>query len=82
MQNLKSGDLLFSNCYTNVWDSPGDSGISSIVDHIDEKEPVILIDVYKRKYYDSEVTELKVLTTNGNVGWVAAERLQESWVIL
>ena len=82
MQKLKVGDLLISSCYANVWDNPGDSGISSIIDHIDEKEPVILIDIYKRKYYETEVTELKVLTIGGNVGWVAAERLHESWVIL
>lgn len=82
MQNLKSGDLLLSNSYANVWDNPGDTSCSTIVDHIEEKQPVIIIEVYKRKYYEAEVTELKVLTPGGNVGWVAAERLHESWTIL
>lgn len=82
MEKLKSGDLLISNCYANVWDNPGDSGISSIIDYIEEKQAIIVIGVYKRKYYESEITELKVLTPGGNVGWVAAERLNESWVII
>ena len=82
MQTLKAGDLLISGCYSNVWDSPGDSFISAIVDYIEEKQPIIVIEVYRRKYYETEVTELKVLTPGGVVGWVAAERLNETWSLM
>ena len=82
MENLKAGDLLISSCYVNVWDNPGDTSCSTIIDYIEEKQAIIVIDIYKRKYYENEVTELKVLTPGGNVGWVAAERLNESWAIL
>jgi len=82
MQNLKAGDLIISTGYTNVWDNPGDTSCSTIIDYIDEKQAIIVIGIYKRKYYEAEVTELKVLTPSGNVGWVAAERLHESWVIM
>lgn len=81
MQNLKSGDLLISTRYANVWDNPGDVSCSTVIDYVDERQPVIVISVHKRKYYEHEITELMILTPSGNIGWVAAEKANEIWTV-
>lgn len=79
---IRPGDLMFSNVSTNVWDTPGDHSPSSVVDLLEEKQPVIVLEIYKRKYYEHNLTEIKVLTPNGAVGWVAIEKVDKDWVIM
>jgi hypothetical protein len=43
---------------------------------------VIVLEIYKRKYYEHNLTEIKVLTPNGAIGWVAIEKVDKVWVIM
>jgi hypothetical protein len=76
------GDLMFSSISTNIWADPGDTHSSTVVGHLGEKQPVIILRVYRRKYFEKEITEIKILGPEGVVGWVAVEKLMSSWVIL
>lgn len=82
MQSLKAGDLLIAVRYSNVWDNPGDTFCSTIIDYIEEKQPIIVIDIYKRAHYENVITELMILTPAGNVGWVTSEKLDEFTAVL
>lgn len=75
MSNPKVGDFLISKGYANVWDNPGDVVISQIVDFIDENQHVVVLEIYKRRFNKHDITELKILTPGGNIGWVGIETI-------
>lgn len=75
MSNPKPGDFLVSKGYANVWDNPGDVVISQIVDFIDENQHVVVLEIYKRRFNKHDITELKILTPGGNIGWVGIETI-------
>ena len=82
MHELKAGDLLLSNRYMNVWDKPADTFCSIIVDRIEEKQTIIIIETCKKKDDDIDTVEIKILTCAGVVGWITAQKSDEPWVKL
>jgi len=83
MPEIKPGDFLVSNGYANVWDNPGDVDVSQIVDYLDEQHLILILQIYTRKFNEHNITEVKILTPGGNIGWVGLEKITgDSWITI
>lgn len=81
---VRVGDLLSMKGYANLWDVQCHVSPSMVIQNLEKMEPVLVVEVpgrLRKNYTGSPLMEVKVLTTGGNIGWLALDKSKGDWVV-
>ena len=75
------GDLLVSASRTNVWSCHSGVSPARVVDWLDFKKTVLVLQVHCHEANGVTSADVLVLTPNGVAGWVTLDKLTSTWML-